>query len=52
MASTPVNAAQPDEKARSRRNTIANPAKPSEPCSGMRPNCALSAWGKDPAASR
>jgi hypothetical protein len=48
MASTPVRAALPEEKARSSRKIMANPARPSEPGSGSRPNWALSACGKDP----
>lgn len=43
MASTPVSAALPDEKARSSRKIMAKPASPPAPCSGNRPNRALSA---------
>ena len=48
IASTPVSAAQPDEKARSSRNIIAKLPSDSKPFSGASVNAALSAWGSVP----
>ncbi len=50
IASTPVNAVQPDANARSARNTSARPA--TSVCSGITSYPALSATGADPASVR
>ena len=50
MASTPVSAAQPDEKARANRNTMANPAQC--PGSARTPKSAVSAWMPEPKSTR
>ena len=48
IASTPVRAAQPDEKARSSRKALAIPTMASWSGSGISSNCALSAWPRLP----
>ena len=48
MASTPVRAAQPEEKARSSRNIIAKLPSDVNPLSARSVSDALSAWGSVP----
>ncbi len=52
MASTPVRAAQPEENARSSRNSIANWPREPKPGSGARVSPALSACGSVPLSCR
>ena len=55
IASTPVSAAQPEEKARASRNISANVVRESElptPGSGVMVRSALATSGRSPAASR
>ena len=53
IASTPVSAAQPEEKARASRNSSANVVSdPSRPGAGSMSRSALSTLGRSPVASR